>query len=184
MTRFCNTLLMMSQCCFYEWSKGKFTSAWHPLEKKKTTLSNQGPVSISDKTSYRKSRCHEIGSLNYCIAFKFDRHIGSIAAEVPVKFQSDRTILNTNLGAPRLHVILRLYILSGIETGCWARELFYQVDKGWGVTKVPLLNFFVQNTSVTTETSIRSGKSWSYLTGVTTFSFIPSDSKPTSCLTP
>ena len=28
---------------------------------------------------------------------KFDSHIGSTAAEVPVKFQSDRTILNTNL---------------------------------------------------------------------------------------
>ena len=28
---------------------------------------------------------------------KFDRHIGSSAADVSVKFQSDRTILNTNL---------------------------------------------------------------------------------------
>ena len=27
---------------------------------------------------------------------KFDRHIGSNTAEVPVKFQSDRAILNAN----------------------------------------------------------------------------------------
>ena len=40
-----------------------------------------------------KSRGREIGSFNYCIALKLDRHIGSIAADVPVKFQIDRTIL-------------------------------------------------------------------------------------------
>ena len=54
-----------------------------------------------------KSRSHEIGTSNWRIAFKFDRHIGSNAAEVPVKFQSDRRILNTNLVASRLHEILR-----------------------------------------------------------------------------
>ena len=43
-----------------------------------------------------KSRSREIGRLNYRIAMKFDRHISSSAAEVPVKFQSDRTILNTS----------------------------------------------------------------------------------------
>ena len=48
---------------------------------------------------------------------KFDRHIGSTAAEVPVKFQSDQTILNTNLAASRLYEILRKDIFSGIETG-------------------------------------------------------------------
>ena len=41
------------------------------------------------------------GTLNCCIALKFGSHIGSNAAEVPVKFQSDRTILNTNLAASR-----------------------------------------------------------------------------------
>ena len=41
------------------------------------------------------------------MALKFDRHIDSTAAEVPVKFQSDRTILNTNLVASRLYEILR-----------------------------------------------------------------------------
>ena len=58
------------------------------------------------------------------IALKFDRHIGSNAAEVPVKFQSDRTILNTNLAASRLYEILRKDVFSDIETGprfliCW-----------------------------------------------------------------
>ena len=47
------------------------------------------------------SRSHAIGSLSYCIGLKFDMHIGSTAAEVPFKLQSDRTILNTNLAAAR-----------------------------------------------------------------------------------
>ena len=45
--------------------------------------------------------------LDYRIALKFDWHIGNIAAEVPVKFQSDRTILNTNLAASRFCEILQ-----------------------------------------------------------------------------
>ena len=67
-----------------------------------------------------KSRSHEIGTLNCRITLKFDRHIGSTAAEVPVKFQSDRTILNTNLAALRLHEILRKDVFSDIETGPWS----------------------------------------------------------------
>ena len=38
---------------------------------------------------------------------KVDRHVGSSAADVPVKFQSDLTILNTNLAASRLHEFLQ-----------------------------------------------------------------------------
>ena len=53
-----------------------------------------------------KSRSHEIGSLNYRIVLKFDKHISSTAADVPVKFQSDCTVLNTNLTALRLDEIL------------------------------------------------------------------------------
>ena len=68
--------------------------------------SPQGPVSISDKTSYHKIswslEAAKLGSLNYRIALKFDRHVRSTVAKVPVKFQSDRTILNTNLAASRL----------------------------------------------------------------------------------
>ena len=49
-----------------------------------------------------KSQSREIGSLNDRIALKFDRHIGSTAAEVPLKFQSNLTIMNTNLVVSRL----------------------------------------------------------------------------------
>ena len=69
-----------------------------------------------------KSRSHEIGTLNCRIALKFDRHIGSTAAEVPVKFQSDRTILNTNLATSRLFEILRKDVFPDIETGPRKRE--------------------------------------------------------------
>ena len=41
-----------------------------------------------------KSWNREIGDLSYHIALKFDRHIGSSAAEVPVKCQSCQTFLN------------------------------------------------------------------------------------------
>ena len=59
----------------------------------------------------------EISCLYYCIALKFDRHIGSNAAEVPATFQIDRTTLNTNLVAFSLHEILRYDVISGVETG-------------------------------------------------------------------
>ena len=51
------------------------------------------------------------------LALTFDRHIGSTAADVPVKFHSDRKILNTNLAASRLYEILRKDVFSDIETG-------------------------------------------------------------------
>ena len=44
---------------------------------------------------------------NRPIALIFGRHLGSTAAEVPVKFQSDAIIKTTNLAASRLHEILR-----------------------------------------------------------------------------
>ena len=47
---------------------------------------------------------------------KFDRHFGSSAADVPVKFQSDATISSTNLVASRLYEILRKDVFSDIET--------------------------------------------------------------------
>ena len=49
----------------------------------------------------------------------FDRHFGSSAADVPVKFQSDTTIQSTNLVASRLYEILRKDVFSDIETGPW-----------------------------------------------------------------
>ena len=74
---------------------------------------NVGEVNLKDRVTRRfiarsrEASKHEIGTLNCCIALKFDRHIDSNAAKVPVKFQSDWTILNTNLSASRLHKILR-----------------------------------------------------------------------------
>ena len=76
-----------------------------------------------NKTSYRKilwgkSRSCEIGSFNYHIVLEFDRLLGSTAAEEPVKFQSNRTILNTNLTASRLHVILWCHRILKWGSGC------------------------------------------------------------------
>ena len=43
---------------------------------------------LVDEFSYdlMKTRSLEIGSVNYCIALKFDRHIDWIATDVSVKF--------------------------------------------------------------------------------------------------
>ena len=54
-----------------------------------------------------KSRSREIGCCNGRIALKFDKYLGSVAADVPVKFQSNWKSLNPNLAASRLHEILR-----------------------------------------------------------------------------
>ena len=50
------------------------------------------------------------------IAMKFDKHPGSSAADVPVKFQSDGIIQTANLLASRLHKILWWDVLLDIET--------------------------------------------------------------------
>ena len=50
---------------------------------------------------------------------KFDRHFGSSAVDVPVKFQNDTTIQSTNLVASRLYEIIRKDVFSDIETGPW-----------------------------------------------------------------
>ena len=55
-----------------------------------------------------------IMSLHFFMLFVF-----STAAEGLVKFQSDWTILNKNLVASRLTKMLRLDVLSDIETGLW-----------------------------------------------------------------
>ena len=58
-------------------------------------------------------RGREIGCLDYRIASKFDKQIGSSRCACQI---SDRTILNTNLAASRLHEMLRENTLSDIET--------------------------------------------------------------------
>ena len=72
-------------------------------------------------------------TLNCRIALKFDRHIGSTAAEVPVKCQSDRTILNTNLAASRLYEILRKDVFSEIETGPWCYQGHTKFQSPFGI---------------------------------------------------
>ena len=52
-----------------------------------------------------KSRSREIRVSTSLIALKFVRHLGSSAAEMPVKFQSDTRIITSNLAASRLHEI-------------------------------------------------------------------------------
>ena len=62
-------------------------------------------VTLNDKTSYRKisSGCREIRVETFPITLKFKRHIGSSAAEMPVKFQSITIIRIFNIAASRLH---------------------------------------------------------------------------------
>ena len=52
-----------------------------------------------------KSRRREIRVKTFRIARKFDRHLGSNAAEMPVKSQSNTIIITSNLAASRLHEI-------------------------------------------------------------------------------
>ena len=66
-----------------------------------------------------KSQRREIGCSNDHIALKFDKHLGSTAAEMLIKFQSDWESLNLNLMASRLtcfyvytNINICLYIFS------------------------------------------------------------------------
>ena len=67
--------------------------SYNPVFSAQAILNRSRPhVSISDISQRREIACWNVG-----ITLKFHRRPGSTAAEVPVKFQSDRTILNTNL---------------------------------------------------------------------------------------
>ena len=70
-----------------------------------------GLHSLSGKTSYRQiSRSLKAAWLdvyNDGIALKFDRHIGSVAVQVPFKFRDNWKSLNANLAASRFHKISR-----------------------------------------------------------------------------
>ena len=75
-----------------------------------TSSHTQGLYSLSGRTSYRKiSWSLEVARLDYndSIALKFDRHLSSAAADVPVKYQSDWKSLNPNLSVSSLREILR-----------------------------------------------------------------------------
>ena len=68
----------------------------------------QDLYSLSGRTSYRKiSRSRKIRIYTFSVALQFDRHLGSSAAEMPVKLQSDTVIIAINLAAPRLNEIWR-----------------------------------------------------------------------------
>ena len=54
-----------------------------------------------------KSRNREIHIYTFSIALKFDRHLGSGAAEMPAKFQKDIIIITPNRADSRIHEILR-----------------------------------------------------------------------------
>ena len=67
-----------------------------------------------------KTRSREIGSDNGRMALKFDRHLGSSAAKVPVKFQSHCKSLNLNLAA-------------WVFTSYCGKTSVHLVDRGQGV---------------------------------------------------
>ena len=75
------------------------------------TKAIQGLYSLSGKTSYRKiSWSLEAAKFVFRlfpIALKLDNHLGSNAAEMPVKFQNDTIIITPNLAASRLREIWR-----------------------------------------------------------------------------
>ena len=54
-----------------------------------------------------KSWSRETGCYGDRMAPKFDRHLGSTAADVPLKFKNDWKSLSPNLAASKLHEILQ-----------------------------------------------------------------------------
>ena len=71
-----------------------------------------------------KSQSCEIGSLNHRIAWKFEVHIGSTAAVVPVKCQSDRSLFA--LFAAYLHLSAGMFLCLRLKMLCiylWASRL-------------------------------------------------------------
>ena len=58
------------------------------------------------------SQSRGVGRLIYSMAFVFDKHHGSITTEMPLKFQSGRASLNTNIAASRIDEILRKHVIS------------------------------------------------------------------------
>ena len=86
-------------------------SSW-PLSTKRTDVLPQYLV---------KSRSRKIGVQTFAIALQFDRHLGSSAAEMPVKFQSNTIIMTSNL-CPLLETLLVCYH-SNAQPSCPATQL-------------------------------------------------------------
>ena len=89
-----NVLLASSLRIFQSW----FRYGVGPLYTKRTDVLPQ---------DLAKSRSCEIRGWTFPTVLKFDRHLGSSAAEVPVKFQSDTIIITSKLAPSRLHEIWR-----------------------------------------------------------------------------
>ena len=79
------------------------------FQSPKLSVFHMGLYSLNGPTSYRivKSRSREIHVYTFPIGLKFDRHLVSSAAEMPVKFQRVAMIVSHNLAASTLHEILR-----------------------------------------------------------------------------
>ena len=57
---------------------------------------------------------------NQCVAFRFDRRLGSTIDELPVKFWSDQMVLGTDLMALGLREVLQWGSLLDVEIGPWS----------------------------------------------------------------
>ena len=67
-----------------------------PLFTKRTDVLSQDPVT---------SRSREIRVYTFPVALKFGTHLGSYAADMPIKFQRDTVIITSNITASRFHEI-------------------------------------------------------------------------------
>ena len=91
MVRICRVLLTINQFyIFFLWLTACHYNNPGPLSTKRTDVLLQDLV---------KSRSREIGCNNDLISLKYDRNLGSAAAEVAVKFQSDWKSLKPHLAA-------------------------------------------------------------------------------------
>ena len=75
---------------------GTSSSSAESLFTKRTDALRQNPV---------KSRNREIRYYTFLVTLKFDKQLGSNAAELPAKYHSDMNIITSNLAASRLHEI-------------------------------------------------------------------------------
>ena len=73
------------------------------------------PYSLSGRTPYGEIswslEVARFASKLFPMALKFDRHLGSSAAKMPIKLQSDTIIVTFDLVASRLHEVWRLDVL-------------------------------------------------------------------------
>ena len=85
---------MMYRPCCYQPTLTCVIATLHALSWYSGPLVTNQMNDLSEDLTH-KSRSHEIVSWNNRITWKFGRHFGSRAAEMPVKFQSDQIIINT-----------------------------------------------------------------------------------------